>query len=110
MEAKTYTIGEVEEITGIKAHVLRYWEEQLPSLAPQKALSGRRTYSDADLRLFKRLNHLITENRYTIPGARQRIIEEEAAARRSDLFREVRDIREELARVAASLRVCGANS
>ena len=26
----TYSIGEVEDLTGIKAHVLRYWEEVIP--------------------------------------------------------------------------------
>ena len=25
----SYSIGEMEELTGIKAHVLRYWEEEL---------------------------------------------------------------------------------
>ena len=32
----SYSIGEMEELTGIKAHVLRYWEEVIPSLAPKK--------------------------------------------------------------------------
>lgn len=31
-----YTIGEIEEITGVKAHILRYWEEVIPGFAPQK--------------------------------------------------------------------------
>ena len=38
----SYSIGEMEELTGIKAHVLRYWEEVIPSLAPKKDLGGRR--------------------------------------------------------------------
>lgn len=31
-----YSIGEIEKLTGIKPHVLRYWEEVIPSLTPQK--------------------------------------------------------------------------
>ena len=25
-----YTIGQIEELTGVKSHVLRYWEEVVP--------------------------------------------------------------------------------
>ena len=53
-----YTIGEVEEITGVKAHILRYWEEVIPGFAPQKDLGGRRSYNQRELELAMRLNYL----------------------------------------------------
>ena len=28
-----YSIGDVEKITGVKSHILRYWEEEIPSKA-----------------------------------------------------------------------------
>ena len=31
------TIGEVASATGIKTHVLRYWEQQFPQLKPLKS-------------------------------------------------------------------------
>ena len=31
-----YTIGEIEELTGVKAHILRYWENVIPGFSPQK--------------------------------------------------------------------------
>ena len=37
---KTYSIGEVEELSGVKAHVLRYWEEVIPGFVPQKGVGG----------------------------------------------------------------------
>ena len=52
----TYSIGDVEELTGIKAHVLRYWEEVVPGFSPQKNLNGRREYTQHDLQLIYRLN------------------------------------------------------
>jgi DNA-binding transcriptional MerR regulator len=73
---RTFTIGEVEEITGIKAHVLRYWEEVIPSIAPQKNIGNRRIYTQRDLQTVKRLNYLINEKKFTIEGARAQLIAE----------------------------------
>ncbi|MBP3415810.1 MAG: MerR family transcriptional regulator [Spirochaetaceae bacterium] len=71
-----YSIGEMEELTGIKAHVLRYWEEVIPSLAPKKDLGGRRSYSQRDFQTIMRLKYLIQERRFTIEGARSEMIAE----------------------------------
>ena len=77
---KGFSIGEVEKITSVKAHTLRYWEEALPSLAPQKDMGGRRLYSNRDVQTFLRLKHLIQEKKYTIEGARAELLQEAAAA------------------------------
>ena len=60
----TFSIGEIEKLTGIKAHILRYWEEVVPSLTPQKDLGGRRTYSQRDVQIILRLKHLIQEKKW----------------------------------------------
>lgn len=75
----SYSIGEMEELTGIKAHVLRYWEEVIPSLAPRKDLGGRRAYSQRDFQTIMRLKYLIQERRFTIEGARSEMIAEAGA-------------------------------
>ena len=59
-----YSIGQVEEITGVKAHVLRYWEEIIPGFAPQKDIGGRRIYSQRELELVMRLKFLIYEKKF----------------------------------------------
>ena len=41
------TIGEVAKATGIKAHVLRYWEQQFPMLKPLTRSGGRRRHGAA---------------------------------------------------------------
>lgn len=71
-----YTIGQVEEITGVKQHVLRYWEEVIPGFAPQKDFGGRRTYTEKDIEKILRLRYLIYEKKFTIEGARDQIINE----------------------------------
>lgn len=75
----SYSIGEMEELTGIKAHVLRYWEEVIPSLAPRKDLGGRRVYSQRDFQTIMRLKYLIQERRFTIEGARSEMIKQAAS-------------------------------
>ena len=37
-----FKIGEVCELAGVQAHVLRYWESEFPTLAPQKNRAGQR--------------------------------------------------------------------
>ena len=54
---RTYSIGEVEEIAGVKAHVLRYWEDVIPGFAPEKDIGGRRIYNQRELELVLRLKY-----------------------------------------------------
>ena len=63
------TIGEVAEATGIAAHVLRYWERNVPSLKPLRRAGGRRYYRAADVDLVHALHRLVTEQGYTLEGA-----------------------------------------
>jgi len=42
-----YSISEVAEISGVKAHVLRYWESEFPSLHPKKTRAGSRRLRSA---------------------------------------------------------------
>jgi DNA-binding transcriptional MerR regulator len=71
-----YSIGDVEKLTGIKSHVLRYWEKEIPLLQPQKNNFGHREYSARDIRIVLRLKHLLYVRRFTIQGAREQLINE----------------------------------
>ena len=96
----SFSIGEVEELTGIKSHVLRYWEEVIPSLAPKKDIGGRRSYSSRDLQIIFRLKYLIQEKKFTIEGARNQLIEDAGNLAEqnnsSDLILQINEIRGEL--------------
>ena len=70
-----YRIGEVSELTGVKAHVLRYWETEFRWMAPPKSRSKQRLYRKRDIELVWLLKKLLWEKRFTIAGARQRIQE-----------------------------------
>ncbi len=68
-----YRIGEVSRLTGVKAHVLRYWETEFRWMAPPKSRSKQRLYRKRDIEFVWLLKRLLWSERYTIAGARQRI-------------------------------------
>ena len=74
--AKRYfTIGEVSELCGVKAHVLRYWEQEFTQLKPVKRSGNRRYYQHHEVLLIRRIRELLYEQGFTISGARNRLDE-----------------------------------
>jgi len=70
-----YSIGEVCDLTGLKPHVLRYWESQFELLHPTKNRAGNRVYRTKEIELVLLVKHLLYEEKYTIEGAKQRLVE-----------------------------------
>jgi DNA-binding transcriptional MerR regulator len=99
-----YRIGDVAEITGIKPHVLRYWESEFSGLHPRKNRAGQRIYERRDVELIIEIKKLLYEQRYTISGARKllarqnrRVEKKSAPARaRGDLSEALKICRREL--------------
>ncbi len=90
-----FSIGEVCSLTGLRPHVLRYWETQFRALSPAKNRSGNRVYARREVELVLLVKHLLYTDKYTVDGARQKLAEH----RRS---RELRGVaREALAREMA---------
>lgn len=74
LPAKLYfRIGEVAKLTGLKQHVLRYWETEFQSIAPKKMGSNHRMYRRRDVELILEIKHLLYEKRFTIEGARKHL-------------------------------------
>jgi len=70
-----YSIGEVCDLTGLKDHVLRYWETQFDVLNPTKNRAGNRVYRPKEIELILVVKHLLYEEKYTIEGARKKLQE-----------------------------------
>jgi DNA-binding transcriptional MerR regulator len=68
-----YRIGEVSRITGLKPHVLRYWESEFKVIKPHKGGSLQRLYRRKDLDLIIKIKKLLYEEGFTIAGAKKRI-------------------------------------
>ncbi len=70
-----YSIGEVCDLTGLKPHVLRYWETQFELLHPTKNRAGNRVFRPKEIELILLVKHLLYEKKFTIDGARQRLLD-----------------------------------
>jgi DNA-binding transcriptional MerR regulator len=70
-----FSIGDVCDLTGLKPHVLRYWESQFRFLHPAKNRSGNRVYQRREVELVMLVKDLLYVNKYTIEGARARVDE-----------------------------------
>ena len=72
--AKRYfTIGEVSDLCQVKAHVLRYWEQEFSQLSPVKRRGNRRYYQHHEVVLIRRIRELLYDEGFTISGARSRL-------------------------------------
>jgi len=66
-----YSISEVAGITGVKPHVLRYWETEFPTLKPKKTRSGSRRYRQNDIQEILAIKDLLYVEGFKIAGARK---------------------------------------
>jgi DNA-binding transcriptional MerR regulator len=77
LEIRPYrSISEVSELVGVKPHVLRYWETQFSMLHPRKNRAGNRMYRPEEVKLLLRIRELLYDRRFTIAGARRRLLDE----------------------------------
>lgn len=79
MEAKLpdkqyFKIGEVAQLTGLRASVLRFWETEFRNLSPPKSRTGQRLYTRQDIELLQTIKQLLYVEKLTIEGARKRLM------------------------------------
>ena len=92
-----FTIGEVSELCIVKPHVLRYWEQEFPTLSPVKRRGNRRYYQRHDVVLIREIRSLLYEQGYTIGGARQKLSDHsENNEAKQQGFEDIRDELEDL--------------
>ena len=70
-----FSISEVAEMTGVKPHVLRYWESEFPDLRPKKNRAGNRSYREKDIKMVMTIRDLLYQQGFTIQGARMQLKE-----------------------------------
>jgi DNA-binding transcriptional MerR regulator len=104
-----FRIGEVSQIVGVEAYVLRYWESEFKGLSPRKSSSGQRMFRRKDVELLLQIKHLLYDKKFTIEGARKELTRESkdktrkvARVSQAELFPAVSplpEIRQELAAI-----------
>ncbi len=102
-EKTYYRIGEVAGFTGIKPYVLRFWETEFKMMMPPKSRSRQRMYRRRDIETILTIKELLYKERFTIEGARKRLVEimrgrrADASGQGSATSRELSELRELLA-------------
>ena len=70
-----FRIGEVSKIIGVAPYVIRYWESEFKSIRPIRAKSDQRLYRRKDVEELMTVKTLLYEEKFTISGARKRLVE-----------------------------------
>ncbi len=65
-----YKIGEVSEITGVPAHILRYWEKEFSFLRPKRSDKSHRKYRLKDIQKINLVKRLLYQEGLTISGVK----------------------------------------
>jgi DNA-binding transcriptional MerR regulator len=103
--AKRYfTIGEVSELCLVKAHVLRYWEQEFHQLKPIKRRGNRRYYQRHDVIRIRQIRSLLYEQGYTIGGAKAHLSSDQAKEDASQSRQLVRQVCSELEEILLLLK------
>lgn len=88
-----YSICEVEFVTGVKQHILRYWEEMVPSLAPRMDAGGHRLYTQREVDIIRRMKFLIYSRGLSVDGAWKKIVQESSGHADTDVLVAIRKCR-----------------
>jgi DNA-binding transcriptional MerR regulator len=99
-----FTIGEVSDLCAVKPHVLRYWEQEFPQLKPVKRRGNRRYYQRQDVLIIRQIRGLLYDDGFTIGGARQRLMGDQAKSDVSQSQQIIKQLRMELEQVLKILR------
>jgi DNA-binding transcriptional MerR regulator len=94
----------VARLTGVQPYILRYWESEFSVLQPKKSGTGQRLYRKKDIQTLLKIKHLLYDQKFTIAGAKRRLLSEGGGEAPADLPEVLRRLREGLEGLAALLR------
>ena len=99
-----FNVGEVAEMIGENASLIRYWENQFDALKPHKNKKGTRLFTKDDIETVKLIHYLVKVRGLTLKGAKQKLKENrdetvnnfEIVERLQNIKKELIDIRDAL--------------
>lgn len=104
-DKRYYDIGEVADYFGLNTSNLRYWEKEFKALSPKKSNSGKRKYSQEDVKLIATINHLVKEQGFTIEGAKKHLKEQgTTAVSRVEAVQKLGYVKEELQKILRTMK------
>lgn len=99
-----YSMGEVSELFGVNASLLRFWESEFPILKIAKNSRGHRIYTTEDVDNLRLIYHLVKEQGMTLEGAKKRLRKNrDGVSHEAEIVERLRSIRNMLAALKAEL-------
>ena len=103
-DERLYKIGEVCRMADVQPYVLRYWETEFPSLAPNKSGGGQRLYTRREIDIILRIKQLLYSEGFTIAGAKKRLeVDDPTPWPSKDMNKALRQVKEELTAILKML-------
>lgn len=103
-EKMFYAIGEVADMFGVNASLIRFWEKEFDVIKPKKNAKGNRLFTPRDIQNFKLIYHLVKEQRLTLDGARQKLkTGKETAESNLEVIDKLKSIKEQLIEIRKGL-------
>lgn len=88
-DKRYFSISETARLCGVKAYILRFWEQEFTQLKPDKRRGNRRYYQYQDLLLVRQIRKLLYDDGFTIEGARAQLSGDLKVATKESLVDEV---------------------
>lgn len=82
-----HSIGEVAEMFGVNASLIRFWEKEFSSIQPKKNEKGNRLYTIDDIKCIERVYDLVKVQGYTLDGAKLQLKSEQMGDKQLDAVR-----------------------
>lgn len=99
-----YSMGEVSELFGVNASLLRFWESEFPILKIAKNSRGHRIYTTEDVDNLRLIYHLVKEQGMTLEGAKKRLRKNrDGVSHEAEIVERLRSIRNMLAALKAEM-------
>jgi len=100
-----YSIGEVANILGENASLVRFWSQKFPEfIKPFRNKKGNRLFTPTDVEHLKMIYHLVKVRGMTLEGAHKRMSDNKEGVDRSmDIIASLSKIRQDLMEIKEAL-------
>src|SRR6476469_78531 len=98
-----HSISDVAKMFGVKASLIRYWENEFDVLEPRKNRKGDRLFKPTDIKNLQIIYDLIRRRKFTLEGAKDYMKNLEKAEERYALIQSMQKLRGFLLELKAHL-------
>lgn len=99
-----YSIGEVADMFGVNASLIRFWETEFSVIKPYKNKKGNRLFTKQDIDKFHLIYNLVKEQGMTLKGAKARLnTNPDQSEVTFEIIKRLKTIKEELLSIKSEL-------